>query len=261
MRGTTTSDEKAAKMRNGGIEAHSWNGGAIDDRWLEGVNAILVSVPPNEKGCPAYHAATDAITKRSESLDWIGYLSSNGVYGDHDGAWVDENTNLSPSSDRARRRIRAEADWASLSVSWSLPLVIFRLPGIYGPGRSAIDTVKSGRARRILKEGQVFNRMHVEDIAAALKASINDPHIHDLYNLSDDEPSPPQDVVAYACKLLGKEAPPLVPLEEAELSEMAKSFYNDNKRVSNKRMKDALEVKLKYPTYREGLDAILKSSS
>jgi nucleoside-diphosphate-sugar epimerase len=145
----------------------------------------------------------------------------------------------------------------ALAAKHQLPLIIFRLPGIYGPGRSALDSVRAGRAKRIYKEGQVFSRMHVDDIASALAASIGEPHLHQLYNLADDEPAPPQDVIDYACQLLGVEPPPLIPLEEAQLSSMAKSFYADNKRVSNERMKTALGVKLRYPTYREGLDAIL----
>ena len=182
-----------------------------------------------------------------------------GVYGDHDGAFVDETSDLKPTTDRARARIAAEADWAGLGVAWSLPLIIFRLPGIYGPGRSALETVRAGKARRIVKEGQVFNRMHVDDIAAALAASMENPRIHDLYNLADDEPAPPQDVIEYACTLLDVAPPPLTPLEDADLSDMAKSFYSDNKRVSNARMKEALGVTLQYPTYREGLDALFKA--
>ncbi len=257
--GTTTSEEKAAAMEKEGVEAHHWAGGDFDAALLDGATAILISTPPDEKNCPAFRAASDAITERHESIKWIGYLSSNGVYGDHGGAWVDEDSNLAPTNDRAKRRIHAEADWAGLGVAWSLPLIIFRLPGIYGPGRSALDTVRDGKARRIVKEGQVFNRMHVDDIAATLAASMANPRAHDLYNLADDEPSPPQDVIDYACKLLKVEPPPLTPLENAELSEMAQSFYHDNKRVSNARMKKTLGVTLNYPTYREGLDALLKA--
>jgi nucleoside-diphosphate-sugar epimerase len=194
-------------------------------------------------------------------LRWVGYLSTNGVYGDHGGALVDENSSLRPTSERARRRIQAEADWASLAAAWELPLFIFRLPGIYGPKRSALDAARAGKARRIDKEGQVFSRMHVDDIAAALCASMTRPRLYGLYNLADDEPAPPQDVVAYACRLLGLEPPPLTPIDKADLSPMSKSFYADNKRVSNKRMKKALGVALRYPTYRDGLDAIFAAES
>ncbi len=257
--GTTTTQEKARAMNDKGVKVHVWKDGGFDPAWLDGASAILVSLPPGEKGCPAFHAASEAIIARREAIEWIGYLSTNGVYGDHDGAWVDETSDLLPTSDRARWRIAAEADWAGLAVAWMMPLIVFRLPGIYGPGRSALDKVRAGKAKRIFKEGQVFSRMHVDDIAAALAASMENPRAHDLYNLADDEPAPPQDVVDYACKLLGVDPPPLIPIDEADLSDMAKSFYADNKRVSNARMKEALGVTLKYPTYREGLRAIFEA--
>ena len=259
--GTTRSPEKAETMTAAGVGAHVWDGGAIDASWLDGATAVLISTAPNAGGCPAHAAAREALAARRERVSWIGYLSTNGVYGDHGGAWVDEDSNLFPTTERARRRIRAEADWAGFGAEHVMPVTIFRLPGIYGPGRSAIDTVRAGTARRIYKEGQVFSRCHVDDIAAALAASIAAPQIHDLYNIADDEPAPPQDVIEYACTLLGVEPPPLVPLEDANLSEMGKSFYADNKRVSNKRMKEALGIALAYPTYREGLEAILRNES
>ena len=259
--GTARSADKAATMKDKDVNAYVWDGGDADPAWLDDATHILVSAPPEGKGCPAFHAANDAIAARSASIEWIGYLSTNGVYGDHGGAWVDEDSNLYPKTDRARRRILAEADWTALGAAYELPLIIFRLPGIYGPGRSALDAVRAGRAKRVFKEGQVFSRMHVADIAAALAASMKEPRAHDLYNLADDEPAPPQDVVEFACALLDVEAPPLVPLEEAGLSEMAKSFYADNKRVSNARMKQALGLALRYPTYREGLAAILAAES
>ena len=256
LAGTARSDDKMRAMKNDGIDACLWEE-EFDPKCLDGATAILISTPPDEKGCPSFRVASDAITQRRDDLQWIGYLSTNGVYGDHGGEWVDESSDLFPTSDRSRRRIAAEADWAGLGVAWSLPLVVFRLPGIYGPGRSALDTVRSGAAKRVVKEGQVFNRMHVDDIAAALEASIKNPRAHDLYNLADDEPAPPQDVIEHACALLNVDPPPLTPIEGAELSEMAKSFYRDNKRVSNARAKEALGLSLKYPTYREGLSAIL----
>jgi nucleoside-diphosphate-sugar epimerase len=190
---------------------------------------------------------------------WIGYLSTNGVYGDHRGAEVDEGSPLLATSPRGRARIAAENAWRAFAGEQGHRLVIFRLPGIYGPGRSAIDQVRTGRAQRIYKEGQVFSRMHVEDIAAAVDASLHRPEAGALFNLADDEPAPPQDVIDYACRLLGVPSPPLIPIEEAQLSEMARSFYADNKRVSNALMKRALGLILLYPTYREGLSAILDS--
>lgn len=191
----------------------------------------------------------------------IGYLSTNGVYGDHGGAVVDENSALLATSTRGLARIAAEAAWRDFALAHSHPLVIFRLPGIYGPGRSAFDQIREGRAQRIFKAGQVFSRMHVDDIAGAVAASLERPEAGALFNLADDEPAPPQDVIDYACRLVGVEPPPLIPIEEAQLSEMARSFYADNKRVSNALMKSALGLSLRYPTYREGLSAILKEVS
>lgn len=239
------------------IETVPWLDGALDPKAFDSADAILISTPPSAGGCPAFAASAEALAARAGKIKWIGYLSSNGVYGDHDGAWVDERSTLRAKTDRARWRVAAEAQWAAHAVEWALPLVIFRLPGVYGPGRSAIGNVRTGLAQRILKDGQVFNRMHVDDIAAALAASIANPKAGDLFNLADDEPAPAQDVVELVCTLLGVEPPPLVPIADAELSEMAKSFYGDNKRVRNGRMKEALGVTLRYPTYREGLRAIL----
>lgn len=256
--GTARSVEKAASLADEGVEPVLWSDEGLPNAAFESVEAILVSTPPDAQGCPALAAAADHIASRARAIGWIGYLSSNGVYGDHDGAAVDEDSTLRPSTDRARARIRAESDWASFAVAYALPLVIFRLPGIYGPGRSALDSVRQGRAQRIFKEGQVFNRMHVDDIAAALHASIENPGAGDLFNLSDDEPAPPQDVIAYACTLLGVDPPPLISIENADLSEMARSFYQDNKRVSNARMKEKLSLRLDFPTYREGLAAIME---
>jgi len=259
--GTARSPEKAAALEAENVEPVLWTDSGIDPRALDGAGALLVSTPPDGDGCPSFRALRERLPARAGAIAWTGYLSSNGVYGDHGGAWVDETSNLVPTTKRGFARIAAEAEWAGWAVEYSAPFAIFRLPGIYGPGRSALETVREGRAQRIYKEGQVFNRMHVDDIAAALKASIQRPLAGDLFNLSDDEPSPPQDVIEYACKLLGVEPPPLVPLEEAALSEMGRSFYGDNKRVRNGRMKETLGVTLRYPTYREGLRAILNESA
>lgn len=259
LAGTTTSADKAKAMAEIGVSARIWTGGDIDPSWLDEINALLISVPPGAVGCPAFIAAQKAIADRCTKWRWIGYLSTNGVYGDHDGAWVDETTPLRATSDRAKCRIAAERQWLDFAARSELPISVFRLPGIYGPGRSAIDTVLAGKARRIFKEGQVFNRMHVADIAAALEAAMKHPLIHDIYNLADDEPSPPQDVIEYASELLGRPVPPLLPIEEVEMSPMAKSFYGDNKRVSNQRIKEAFGLSLRFPTYREGLKAIAEA--
>lgn len=258
---TARTPEKAAMLRADGVGAHLWDEKGVDPAAFEGADAVLISTPPGAEGCPAFAAAAGPLARGAHGVSWIGYLSSNGVYGDHGGAWVDEKSPLHPSTERARARLAAEAAWAAQARGHGLPLVIFRLPGVYGPGRSALDALREGRARRIFKQGQVFNRMHVDDIATALEASLAKPRAGALFNLSDDEPAPPQDVIEYACDLLGVAPPPLVPLEEAGLSAMAKSFYADNKRVRNDLMKQALGVALAYPTYREGLRAILSAGN
>jgi nucleoside-diphosphate-sugar epimerase len=188
----------------------------------------------------------------------VGYLSTTGVYGDRDGGWVDESSALKPTGERGRRRLAAEAAWLELHRRARLPVHIFRLAGIYGPGRSALDAVRAGRAQRIDKPGQVFSRIHVADIVQVLRASMARPDPGAIYNLCDDDPAPPEAVIAFACELLGVPKSPLVPFAEARLSEMARSFYADNKRVSNRRIKEQLGVRLAYPSYKDGLRALLK---
>jgi nucleoside-diphosphate-sugar epimerase len=225
---------------------------------------VLVSVPPGDTGCPVHRWFGDDLAA-STSVVWIGYLSTIGVYGDAGGAWIDETAPLNGKSERARRRIAAEADWLALGARSAKRVEIFRLPGIYGPGRSAIDTVSAGTARRLVKPGQVFNRVHVDDIAGALDCammqSTTAASVHQIYNVTDDEPAPPQDVIAFAAALLGVAPPPETPFAGAQLSPMAVSFYADNKRVRNARMTEALGYRLRYPTYREGLGAIAKGDA
>ncbi|WP_371679619.1 SDR family oxidoreductase [Microvirga sp. KLBC 81] len=192
-------------------------------------------------------------------LRWIGYLSTVGVYGDAQGAWVDENTPTQPVNERSRHRVTAEGQWLAFGKRGSVAVQIFRLAGIYGPGRNALRKVADGTARRIIKPGQVFNRIHTADIAQVLMASIEHPSRSAIYNVADDEPGPPQDVITYAARLLGLEPPPEVSFEAATLNAMARSFYRDNKRVRNVRIKDELGVRLRFPTYREGLDALYAS--
>jgi nucleoside-diphosphate-sugar epimerase len=190
---------------------------------------------------------------RARGPDWVGYLSTTGVYGDRAGGWVDEDSELRPVNARSRWRVEAERAWAESG----LPVEIFRLAGIYGPGRSAFDRLREGRAQRIVKEGQLFSRIHVDDIAAALAASIATPRPGAVWNLADDEPAPPEDVIEHAARLLGLPVPPAIPFETAELTPMARSFYAESKRVSNRRLRETLGVALAHPTYREGLAAIL----
>lgn len=221
---------------------------------LSQATAVLASIPPGEAGDPALlHHGADI--EASESLRWIGYLSTTAVYGNHDGAWVDEAAALRPRSERGARRVAAEGAWGSLKGGLA-PVQIFRLSGIYGPGRSAFDALAAGRARRIDKPGQLFNRIHVDDIAGALAASIDKPEPGAVYNLADDLPAASADVIAHACELIGQEPPPLVPFEDADLSDMARSFYGESKKVSNRLLKEQLGYRLKFPTYREGLAAL-----
>lgn len=259
--GTARSAAKTRELEADGVAAVNWSEAALGSHAFDGTTAVLISTPPEEDGCPAFAAAETALSGAANEISWIGYLSSNGVYGDHGGAWVDEASPVNAASPRSKSRLAAEAAWTALCAALGIPLVVFRLPGIYGPGRSAFDALRQGRARRIVKPGQVFNRMHVDDIAAALGASLAHPFAGRLFNLADDEPAPPEDVIEYAARLLGVEPPPLVSIEAASLTEMARSFYSDNKRVSNALMKEKLAVALRYPTYREGLRAILQEGN
>lgn len=257
LSGTLRDMAKAGPLKEDGVEPSYWEPGRLDQSLVADADAILVSTPPAGGLCPALGAARETLLSAGTKPSWIGYLSTNGIYGDHGGGWVDEETPLNATLPRAKARIAAEKEWRALGEAANIPVVIFRLPGIYGPGRSALDAVRQGRAQRIVKEGQVFSRAHVDDIAAALFASLANPAAGDLFNIADDEPAPPQDVIEFACKLLGVPPPPLIPFERAKMSEMAKSFYADSKRVSNKRMKAQLLPRLSFPTYREGLQSIL----
>lgn len=228
---------------------------------LAGVTHLLLSIPPDEKGDPALDLHGTDIAGAA-SLRWIGYLSTTGVYGDHAGGWVDESTPPQPGSERARRRVAAEEGWRALGRRCGASVHMFRLPGIYGPGRSPFEAIRAGRAHRIDKPGQVFSRIHVDDIVQTLRAAMahadegigsNDA----VFNVADDLPAPAHEVTAYACGLLDVQPPPLVPLDEAELSPMGRSFYAENRRVRNDRIKRELGVTLRYPDYRAGLDAIL----
>jgi nucleoside-diphosphate-sugar epimerase len=251
--GTTRSADKMAAISASGVEPLVWPGTDLRPAFQR-ATAVLVSAGPGPEGDPVLGKARPAITEAAKHLSWVGYLSTTGVYGDHGGEWVDETTPLTPSTERGRARVAAEADWQSIP---GLPLHIFRLAGIYGPGRGPFEKVRSGSARRIIKPGQVFSRIHVEDIAQTLAASLAHPAPGAIYNLCDDDPAPPQDVIAYAAELLGLPLPPEVDFEEAVMSPMARSFYAESKKVSNARIKRELGVQLLYPDYRSGLKAML----
>ena len=241
------------------IEAQGFHGLLFDSTLQIGpdVTHLLISAPPGEHGDPVLRLFQAQLQQLSKSLKWVGYLSTTGVYGDRGGDWVDEDSPLEPTTARGQRRLEAERSWLRLHREFGLPVHLFRLAGIYGPGRNQLLTVRDGSARRIIKPGQIFSRIHVEDIAGVIAASIAKPHPGRAYNVCDDEPCPPQEVVAYAAGLLGLPLPPEIPFEEAELSPMAKSFYAESKRVSNRRIKAELNHRLIYPNYREGLRALL----
>ncbi len=244
-------------MRSQGVRPHIFTQDQkLDPGILNGVTHILLSIPPDEDGDPVLRSIKDEIESHCETIEWIGYLSTTGVYGDRAGALVDETMEMAPTSDRGKRRQIAEEAWFSLGREIGVPVQTFRLAGIYGPGRNQIVSLRSGKARRIVKPGHVFSRIHVEDIASVLEASIAKPNYGAAYNVCDDEAAPPQDVVAFAAELIGVEPPAEVPFENAELTPMAKSFYAESKRVSNERIKRELGVKLQFPTYREGLRAL-----
>jgi nucleoside-diphosphate-sugar epimerase len=257
--GTVRGADKAASLAAEGIATH-----LLDrDRPLENaaramlaVSHVLSSVPPDARGdCVLdQHEADLAALK---GVRWVGYLSTTSVYGDRDGAWVDEESGLHPTGARGRARVDAEQRWLRLT-RFGLPVHVFRLAGIYGPGRSALDQLRAGTAKRVVKPGQVFSRVHVQDIAQTLERSMAKPNAGRIYNVCDDEPAPPQDVIAYGAALLGLPAPPEQDFATAStsLSAMARGFYDDNKRVSNRRIKDELGVKLAYPNYRLGLGAL-----
>ncbi len=271
--GTTRSEAAAAALRAEGFEVVIFDRAqplADPAAALAGTTHLLVSVPPDEAGDPVaeLHGRDIAACR---SIAWAGYLSTTGVYGDRAGGWVDEDSALAPTSDRAERRVAAERAWRELHQTSghqtsghqtsghqmsSLPLHVFRLAGIYGPGRSAFDRVRAGTAKRIHKPGQMFSRIHVDDLARVLEASIARPHPGRIYNVCDDAAAAPAEVITTACELLGVAPPPLVPIAAAELSAMALSFYRDNKRVSNRRIKEELGVALAYPDYKAGLQAI-----
>ena len=255
--GTCRGKEKRAQLAARGIEAHLFERGraSFDPGVLATATHLLNSVPPDARGDPVLDSHGRDIAA-IPGLVWAGYLSTTGVYGDRDGGWVDEDTERRPTGERGRRRVVAEDGWHDLWRNHGAPVHLFRLAGIYGPGRNQLEAARTGTARRIDKPGQVFSRVHVADIVAVLRASMIRPESGTAYNVCDDEPASPMAVTEYACQLLEVRPPPRTPFAAAELSATARSFYADNKRVCNRRVKERLGVRLQYPSYREGLKAL-----
>lgn len=259
--GTCRSPSKLQALKEAGIAGYLFDGAAPMAHAVEilqGVTHILLSIPPDADGDPVLRLHGPDIV-RMPNLQWLGYLSTTGVYGDRQGDWVDETTPPAPTTPRGAKRLMAETGWLESWTKYQLPIHIFRLAGIYGPGRNQLETILAGDARRIIKKDQLFSRIHRDDIVQILAASMAKPRPGGIYNLCDDEAAPPQDVISYAAGLLNQPAPPEIPFEDAALSPMAQSFYAENKRVRNNLIKTELGVRLIYPTYREGLQALLST--
>jgi nucleoside-diphosphate-sugar epimerase len=257
--GTTRSADKAEELRAHGMVPFLFDGTSPScdlTAALAQTSHLVVSIAPGEAD-PVLAAARDIIEKRMPALRWIGYLSTVGVYGDHGGAWIAEDAECRPVSGRSRQRLAAEREWLELGARTGLPVAILRLSGIYGPGRNGLVNLDKGTARRIVKTDQVFNRIHVDDIAGA--AMLLATHeTGGVFNVTDDEPAPPQDVVAYAASLMGVVPPPEIAFEDADMTPMARSFYGENKRVSNARIRQA-GYDFRFPNYRIALDHLWRS--
>lgn len=257
--GTTRDKEKRKELRARGVTAHIFDEGmplADPLYMMRDATHILISTPPDDEGDPVFNVHMNDILQLPK-LEWVGYLSTTGAYGDRSGGWVDEEAEVRPTTKRGSRRAKAEEQWLSMFKMEGLPVHIFRLAGIYGPGRSALDSVRAGVARRIDKPGHAFSRIHVEDIIQVLLASIAHPRPGAIYNVADDLPAPSHEVIDYACQILNLPSPALIPFDKVDLAPITLSFYTDNKRIINDKIKTELGVHLKYPSYREGLQACL----
>ncbi|MGJ7039804.1 nucleoside-diphosphate-sugar epimerase [Shinella sp. BE166] len=252
--GTTRSAEKAESLRALGIEPLLYDGGTISEALaadMARATHVVQSIAPGKDGDPLFRAGSPALSVLMPKLEWAGYLSTVGVYGDHKGAWVDEETVLNPVSARSVERVEAEDHWLDFGKASGLPVAVLRLSGIYGPGRNALRNMEDGTARRLIKPEQVFNRIRVEDIGRSAPF-LAGKRLGGVWNITDHEPGPPQDVVAEAARLMGVPVPPDIPFETAELSPMARSFYGENKRVSNAKLR-AAGFEFRFPNYRQSL--------
>ncbi len=254
--GTTRSESRFDLLNSAGVTPYLFDGSLVSAdvrEQLSETTHLIVSAAPGEDGDPVLNAARPAIAEAMPALQWIGYLSTVGVYGNHDGAWVDETSNCNPVSNRSKYRVAAEQQWIDFGNALEVPTAILRLAGIYGQGRNAFVKLENGTARRLIKPDQVFNRIHVTDIARAIE-HLGQKRLGGIFNVTDDEPAPPQDVVAFAAELMGVEIPPDIPFEKADLTPMARSFYGENKRVSNARLKST-GFEFCYPDYRKSHSA------
>ena len=260
--GTTRSGERLPELEAAGVEPFLFDGatlsGPVRERLVSATH-LVVSAAPSGGRDPVLDAATETIRGAMPALRWIGYLSTVGVYGDHGGAWVDEDSECRPVSARSRERLAAERAWQALGAETEIPVAVLRLSGIYGPGRNALANLAAGTARRLVKPGQVFNRIHVDDIAGALR-HLSAQDRGGVFNVTDDLPSPPQDVVLFAAGLMGVAPPPEIPFDTAQLSPMARSFYAENKRVANRRLK-ATGFVFRHPDYRSALTAMWEAGT
>jgi len=261
--GTTRDPIALEQLKQKNINGHLFDqNNPLPEGFLDGVSHILLSIPPGDEGDPVFlnHGMDLQNTAKNlpKNLQWVGYLSTTGVYGDRQGGWVDETSALTPSTTRGKKRLKAENGWIDLFESNALPIHIFRLAGIYGPGSNQLEKLIAGKANRRIKPRQVFSRIHVDDIVGMLQASMDKPNPGQAYNLCDDEAVPPQDVVTFAAQLLGVEPPAEIAFNPDDMTPMGLSFFAESKRVSNQKIKNNLGYVLKYPTYREGLQALLE---
>lgn len=258
--GTSRDVDKLAALENASITPFLFDGISpnqqIDEKLNEVTHLVISIAPPRQSSeqmvDPVLDNFTDTILDRMPKLVWIGYLSTVGVYGDHGGEWVNETAMTTPLSERSIQRDRAEKLWIELAENKEVALSILRLSGIYGPGRNPFVTIEAGRARRLVKKHQVFNRVHVADIAQALDLAAN-RQMDGIFNITDNQPAPPQDVVSFACQLMGREEPEALDFETADITSMARSFYGENKRVANQKSVHMLGIKYQYPDYITGL--------
>ncbi|QPJ62548.1 MAG: SDR family oxidoreductase [Candidatus Nitronauta litoralis] len=259
--GTCRTKIEQSALNSLGFNTCLFDGASSETKLLESLASashLLSTVPPGESGDPILPFLEKHL-KNTGGFSWVGYLSTTGVYGHRDGSWVNEDSETNPQSVRGLKRLAAEQAWTNLSKQYSLPLHIFRLSAIYGPGRNSLLRVLDGKARRIDRPGLFFSRIHLTDLIQVIRASIEASNPGRIYNVGDDLPTPPEEVIRFACELLNIEPPPLVPLEKCEMSDLAKSFYQDSKRVSNSRIKKELGVHLIYPDFKSGLTALFKN--